>query len=135
MPPKRNAPPPLSYVLRTPTMRTEYKGTHAGGLELLFVALPDALARRKAIDVLEKAHAKMLAQESGPDVDQATAAQVASLGSQVHPESALPSVPMPGGPGAPTRPVAEGECPVHRLGHRFVGAAGAEHCKHCGVAL
>jgi hypothetical protein len=83
--------PGLDYVLRTPAMRTEYKGAHVEGLELLFVALPDALARRKMIDRLEKVHAKLLAQESGPDVEQATAAQVASLASQVHPDSALPS--------------------------------------------
>jgi hypothetical protein len=72
-------------------MRTEYKGTHAEGLELLFVALPDALARRKVLDKLEKAHAKMLAREAGPDLEQQDAAQVATLGSQVHPNSALPS--------------------------------------------
>lgn len=91
MPAKRPPPPPLAYVLRTPAMRTEYKGTHAEGLELLFVALPDALARRKVLDKLEKAHAKMLAREAGPDLEQQDAAQVATLGSQVHPNSALPS--------------------------------------------
>lgn len=91
--PKRS-PIPLAYKLRTATMATDYKGTHAGGLELLFVALPDALARRKMLDALEKVHVKMLARESGPDLDgdQQTAAQVAALGHQVHPDSALPSL-------------------------------------------
>ena len=64
MPAKRPPPPPLSYVLRTPTCRMEYKGSHAEGLEHLFVALPDALARRKMIDRLEKVHAKCLERES-----------------------------------------------------------------------
>jgi hypothetical protein len=91
--PKRS-PIPLAYKLRTATMATEYKGTHSGGLELLFVALPDALARRKMLDALEKTHVKMLARESGPELDseQQTAVQVASLASQVHPDSALPSL-------------------------------------------
>lgn len=94
---KRPAPPPLAYVLRTATMRTEYKGAHAEGLELLFVALPDALARRKMIDRLEKAHGKLLAKEStgdaDADVDQQTAAQVAALAHQVHPNMAKPPIP------------------------------------------
>lgn len=90
MPMKR--PPGLDYVLRTTNGRAEYKGGHVEGLELLFVSLPDALARRKMIDRLEKAHLRLLAQESGPDVDQATAAQVAALGHQVHPAMALPSL-------------------------------------------
>lgn len=85
-------PPGLDYVLRTPHGRAEYKGTHVQGLELLFVSLPDALARRKMLDQLEKKHRKLLEDESGPDVEQATAAQVASLASQVHPSSALPSL-------------------------------------------
>jgi hypothetical protein len=95
-------PPGLDYVLRTPHGRTEFKGagpsSHAEGIELLFVALPDALARRKVIDALERKHAKLLAQESGPDLDadQQTAAQVAALGHQVHPNMALPSL-TPGG--------------------------------------
>jgi hypothetical protein len=90
MPAKR---PVLSFRLRDPGGVLNYDGALAKGLELLFGRLPDALARRKVIDALEKAHARLLAQESGPDVDQATAAQVAALGSQVHPSSALPSVP------------------------------------------
>lgn len=93
MPAKRPPPPPLAYVLRTARMRTEYKGTHAAGLELLFVGLPDALARRKVLDKLEKAHAKMLAREAGPDAEQQTASEVTLewAASQVHPDSALPS--------------------------------------------
>jgi DnaJ-class molecular chaperone len=90
---KRPPPPPFTYVLRTAGARTEYKGAHVEGLELLFVALPDALARRKMLDRLEKQHAKMLAREAGPDVEQQTTAQVATLASQVHPNSALPPVP------------------------------------------
>lgn len=96
MPAKRPPPPPLAYKLRTERMISEYKGFHAEGLELLFVALPDALARRKMLDRLEKAHAKLLEFEAGPDVEQQTAAQVASLASQVHPESALPTLPACG---------------------------------------
>lgn len=88
----KRRPPGLDYVLRTATTRTEYKGAHVEGLELLFVGLPDALARRKTIDRLEKTHAKMLAAESGPDLDQQTAAQVAALGHQVHPAMAMPSL-------------------------------------------
>jgi hypothetical protein len=89
MPPKN---PVLSFRLKDPGGVLAYDGALAKGLELLFGRLPDALARRKTIDALEKAHAKLLADESGPDVDQATAAQVASLASQVHPDSALPSL-------------------------------------------
>jgi hypothetical protein len=69
----------LAYKLRTATCRTEYNGTHTGGMELLFVALPDALARRKMLDTLEKAHARMLAREDGPDAEQRDTAQVAAL--------------------------------------------------------
>lgn len=90
---KRSPPPPLVYKLRTAVMITEYKGGHAEGVEMLFVALPDALARRKMLDRLEKSHLKMLANEAGPDVEQSTAAQVSTLGGQVHPGSALPSFP------------------------------------------
>lgn len=87
----KRPPPPLAYRLRTAVMITEYKGGHAEGIEMLFVALPDALARRKMLDRLEKSHLKMLANGAGPDVEQSTAAQVATLGGQVHPDSALPS--------------------------------------------
>jgi hypothetical protein len=98
-------------VLRTPTLRTEYKGAHAEGLEHLFVSLPDALARRKMIDRLEKTHAKLLARESGPDVDQSTAAQAAALASQVHPDSALPSA-----------------APLHSCAANRDGECGHPHC-------
>lgn len=134
---KRQPPPPLAYVLRTPTMRTEYKGAHADGVEYLFAALPDALARRKMIDRLEKAHAKLLAREAGPELDgeQQTAAQVATLASQVHPDMALPSL-TPEGHAArlATRiPCATGcsnpDCPEY-------GAAwpGGQHCPTCSGA-
>jgi hypothetical protein len=134
-------PPGLDYVLRTPHGRTEFKGagpsSHAEGIALLFVALPDALARRKVIDTLEKKHAKLLAQESGPDVDQATAAQVAALGSQVSPSMALPSL-TPEGHAArlATRSVDPDECAAHHEGHRFGphGPGGTEQCQWCGEA-
>lgn len=121
MPAKRPPPPPLAYVLRTAKMRTEYKGTHAEGLELLFVGLPDALARRKVLDKLEKAHAKMLAREAGPDVEQAAS-------SQVHPNSALPSKTL--------EQHEADECAANMNGHRFerVVHDGAEHCQWCGEA-
>lgn len=53
----------------------------AANIVLLFEALPDALARRKMIDQLEKAHARLLAREAGPDLDgeQRDTAQVATL--------------------------------------------------------
>lgn len=91
MPPKN---PVLSFRLKDPGGVLTYDGALAKGLELLFGRLPDALARRKAIDALEKVHAKLLADESGSELDseQQTAAQVASLASQVHPDSALPSL-------------------------------------------
>ena len=116
---KRPPPPPLSYVLRTPTLRTEYKGAHVECHELLFVALPDALARRKMIDRLEKTHARMLARESGPDVDQATAAQVASLAHQVHPSMALPSLP-------PAEPPKRCSCPPG------TSVSVSQRCETCG---
>lgn len=86
--------PPLTFSLLDASGRLAYDGTLDKGLELLFGRLPDALARRKMIDTLEKVHGKLLARESGPELDgeQQTAAQVASLASQVHPESALPSL-------------------------------------------
>jgi hypothetical protein len=68
-----------------------FDGTLDKGLELLFGRLPDALARRKTIDALEKVHAKLLARDE-LDAEQQTAAQVANLASQVHPSSALPSL-------------------------------------------
>lgn len=138
--PKRS-PIPLAYKLRTATMATDYKGTHAGGLELLFVALPDALARRKMLDALEKVHVKMLARESGPELDgdQQTAAQVAALGHQVHPDSALPSL-TPAGHAARLATSAEPlplECPALAAPngrHRWRGGSGAfEHCEFCGA--
>lgn len=61
--PKRPAPPALSFTVRTASMRSEYKGGHAEGLRHLFVCLPDALARRQALDDLEKAHARCLERE------------------------------------------------------------------------
>lgn len=92
--PAKRSPIPLSFKLRTSTMATDYKGSHSGGIEMLFVSLPDALARRKVIDALEKVHVKLLAREAGPDLDadQQTAAQVAALGHQVHPAMAMPSL-------------------------------------------
>jgi hypothetical protein len=92
MPAKRPPPPPLSFSLRDASGRLSYDGALDKCLELLFGRLPDALARRKMIDVLEKAHAKMLAREAGPDVEQQTTAQVSALASQVHPDMARPSV-------------------------------------------
>lgn len=118
-------PPGLDYVLRTKDGRTEYKGTHVQGLELLFVALPDALARRKVIDALEKKHAKLLAQESGPDVDQATAAQVAALGHQVHPSMALPSL-SPEGHAARLA-----TCPVRDEGSSYHAFCSDPNCAAC----
>lgn len=128
MPTKRPPPPPLSYVLRTARTRSEYKGAHVEGLELLFVALPDALARRKMIDRLEKTHAKLLARESGPDldVDQATAAQVASMAHQVHPSMALPSAPaLPRCAAGKDGECAHPHCPQVRDGEP---AASGRHC-------
>lgn len=88
MPPKN---PVLSFRLKDPGGVLNFDGTLDKGLELLFGRLPDALARRKMIDTLEKVHAKMLAGDE-LDGDQQTAAQVAALGHQVHPDSALPSL-------------------------------------------
>ena len=60
--PKRAPPPAFSYVLRTATMRTEYKGAIAQGLRVAFVSL-DPLARRKLLVDLESVHTEMLRQE------------------------------------------------------------------------
>lgn len=83
--------PPLTFSLLDASGRLAYDGTLDKGLELLFGRLPDALARRKMIDTLEKVHGKLLA-GAELDADQQTAAQVAALAHQVHPDSALPSL-------------------------------------------
>jgi len=61
--PKRAPPPAFSYVLRTATMRTEYKGAIAQGLRVAFVSL-DPLTRRKLLVDLESVHTKMLEREA-----------------------------------------------------------------------
>lgn len=128
MPAKR--PPGLDYTLRTATSRTVFKGagpaSHPEGIRLLFVALPDALARRKVLDALEKAHAKLLASEAGPELSGKQRADLAAtLASQVHPGSALPS-----------RKVGAGECAASGVGHHYGphGPNGAAQCEWCGEA-
>lgn len=88
----RKVTPPLSFTLRDGGGRLNYGGRLSTGLELLFGRLPDALARRKVLDALEKAHAKLLREADQLDGEQRDAAQVSALsGSQVSPSMALPS--------------------------------------------
>lgn len=57
-------PAPLSYVLRTAQMRSEYKGGHEEGLELLFVSLPNWEARVAMLETLQAAHDKTAKHEA-----------------------------------------------------------------------
>lgn len=62
----RTPPPPLRFKVRTATLDSEFAGSHAEGLRYLFICLPDAQARRRALHDLEEAHAKMLAADEVP---------------------------------------------------------------------
>lgn len=64
--PKRPSPPALVFKLRTASMIYEYKGGHREGLRSVFVALPDAAARERALVGLQTAHAECLLREGVP---------------------------------------------------------------------
>lgn len=55
---------PLKFELQVGSGSTAFDGSHADGLRALFKLLPDALARRKALHDLERAHSGLLTEEN-----------------------------------------------------------------------
>lgn len=66
-------PAPLSYVLRTSSMRSEYKGGHEEGLEVLFTSLPGWQARFNMLEKLQEAHLRATEYENAKAKEEAEA--------------------------------------------------------------